>query len=315
MALLYIEMSSAKAIRDMKLEELRRVKARNVGSELGGAGIEKNRPLDVPSNPFATKAETWPENQDLGKEKKVLGPEKKIRESGELGLSDPSQVPELASSKPIPSKSPFIFTRESFPVPLELLEPEDDQDPDPDLDLDDLTLKYLNQQLEILELAENSLKDSTERLHLENEQLRKEKEKFDLNMESLIRNSEVLLGSLEVESEKVMKKIGKYENLKGNVNKASVNKEIEELNNELDFFYLQSEEKEEEIERLKKEIHRANEEAKNLQSLFNDGTYLSQPEPPSPRYNSLMDSHLQSPRRLLSDMGSTGAWNNKKKKT
>lgn len=286
----------------MKLEELKKIKAKNIASEPVVAN-EKNRPLAVPSNPFATKAETWPENQKL--EKKNFGSENDRKP----GLSEKIQVAEIKAQVNV-AKSPF-FTEESFPVPLQQSEPEDNID----FDLDDLTIKYLNQQLEVLELAENSLKASTERLQYENDQLKKEKEKFDLDMEHLMRNSEILVGNLEGESEKVMKKMKKYENLKGNVNKVSVNKEIEELNNELDFFYLQSEEKEEEIERLKKEIQRGNEESKNLQSLFNDGTYLSQPEPPPPGYNSLMDSHLQSPRRLLSDMGSTGAWNNKKKKT
>lgn len=293
-------MSSAKANRDSKLEELRKIKAKNYGNDTQ-VNNTKSAPLVVPSNPYAAKAETWPED---------LQPVNSVSE--DLNKKPETQIPPIASEKKpkvfIP-KNPFSVEK-NFPVPVHVPEPVEN-----DSQIDDLTIKYLKQQLEILEIAENSLKSSNDVLQNENEQLKKQKEKFDSDMENLMKSSETLLKNLESESEKVVKKMKKFENFKGSAGAVNVYKEIEELNNELDFFNLQSEEKEEEIERLKKEIQRANEESRNLQSLFNDGTYLSQPEPPPPGYNSVMDSHSQNPKRLLSDMGSTGAWNNKKKKT
>jgi hypothetical protein len=179
------------------------------------------------------------------------------------------------------------------------------------IDIDDLMIESLKKQLDVLEIAEKQLKVSTSRAQEENRRLKEEKENFDVNMENLRRVSEDMIKSLDFEYEKISQKMRKLEENHGFPNKNSMNKEIQELADELDFFSLRSEEKEEEIERLKKEIQKATDESK---SLMIEGTHLSQPEPPPPVYNPVIEPHMQMPRRLLSDMGSTGAWNNKKKK-
>ena len=179
-------------------------------------------------------------------------------------------------------------------------------------ELDEVLIESLNKQLDVLKAIEEKLLRSNEKANEENKKLKEEKENFDLNMENLSKVSENLIQSLDLEYERFQGKIKKFDDGHGSLNKAVVAKEIEEITNEIDFFLLQSEEKEEEIERLKKEIQKANLE---LESLNIDAAHLSQPEPPPPVYNPVVDSHAIMPRRLLSDMGSTGAWNNKKKKT
>ena len=311
------------------------------------------KPIQVPSNPFGrvqqnsdnTKPSPAEESGSSNpavpiqsdfpaatdpkppKETEVLSPPTQGKETNQSSKPNKSSAKATSDHKLIQStipKMPFTIKTQSIQNPQnkpKLLYTEakavelnqaDEETNSNCAELDEVLIQSLNKQLDVLQVIEEKLLASNERAKEENKKLKEEKENFDLNMENLAKISENLIQSLDEEFERFQGKIRKFDDGHGSLNKALVAKEIEELTNEIDFFLLQSEEKEEEIERLKKEIQKANLE---LESLNIDAAHLSQPEPPPPVYNPVMDSHSIMPRRLLSDMGSTGAWNNKKKKT
>ena len=107
---------------------------------------------------------------------------------------------------------------------------------------------------------------------------------------------------LEGEFEKISQKAQKFSRFQP---RETNSLEIQDIEDELQFICMEIEEKDQEIVRLTDCVNKAKQESINLASLMTTEVHSSQPEPPSPTYSG---ANLQCNRRLLSDVGSTGAW-------
>lgn len=166
----------------------------------------------------------------------------------------------------------------------------------PYLEIEELAIKQLKIQLEILEKNESLLQIDSETMKKENQKLHQDRRIFLNSHEDLKKICENLQNDLENALEKVKQK---HSSLCPAKSRLSHNEEILELRAELQSICSQIEEKDQEIEVLNNAISRIREESSGL---LNSGAYFSQPEPPPP---------INSSRRLLSDVGSTGTWAHK----
>jgi DNA repair exonuclease SbcCD ATPase subunit len=170
-------------------------------------------------------------------------------------------------------------------------------------EIEELIIKQLKKQLEFLEKNESKILKDCENMSKENKKLKNDREAFLESHEELKKMCEKLQKDLENELEKIRIKSTKFFKTPSVPNNYQ---EIQEIQNELQLVSIQIEEKDEEINFLSEAIHRARQESANLYSLLNSGGYSSHPDPP-PVYSSISENHSQGPRRLLSDVGSTGA--------
>ncbi|CAG9330170.1 unnamed protein product [Blepharisma stoltei] len=77
--------------------------------------------------------------------------------------------------------------------------------------------------------------------------------------------------------------------------------------------YLEIQDKDEEIQQLDLQLNQLKLENDNLYEPFNYEALSFPAEPPEPSYSPVVDIHPQSTDRLVSDVGSTGAWNSYQK--
>ena len=168
----------------------------------------------------------------------------------------------------------------------------------PYLEIEELVIKQLKIQLDILAKNESNLIHDSEIMQEENFKLHRDREMFLNSHEDLKKMCESLQRDLEQDLEKVRLKSRSLNNPKAQ-SRHSYSQEIQELQSELQLLHTQIQEKDEEIDYLGSTIQRIRQESSELCILLNTGGYSSQPEPPPPVYPS---------RRLLSDVGSTGTW-------
>ncbi|CAG9330175.1 unnamed protein product [Blepharisma stoltei] len=94
---------------------------------------------------------------------------------------------------------------------------------------------------------------------------------------------------------------------------SSLRNELSALHQECDMLYLEIQDKDEEIQQLDLQLNQLKLENDNLYEPFNYEALSFPAEPPEPSYSPVVDIHPQSTDRLVSDVGSTGAWNSYQK--
>ena len=173
-------------------------------------------------------------------------------------------------------------------------------------EIEGLELKLLQRQLEILNFNESKLLQDIETMQSENLKLQSDKEKLLESQQDLLETCETLQRNLENELEKVKNKLKTFSRSKNPHEKQKNSQEIDDLHNFLQLLYIQISEKDEEIAFLTQAIQNTRQELKNFGS--ENSNFFSQAEPPPPLYLNTIEPHSPGSRRLLSDVGSTGAW-------
>ncbi|OMJ83591.1 hypothetical protein SteCoe_15441 [Stentor coeruleus] len=300
-------MSQARYIRDTKLEELKKLKNRKTTEPeiLASMSNEPTKPEKPPSRPLTISQPELIPNQLIQNDPfKTEKPQSKP-------LTNPQPEPKPTSSipnnpfrleKPIEKPSEKQFP--SFPMDPEAKIPPIDSEDQGIIELQDYILIQLQKQLQFLENKEKDLRNTSENLDQELNKLRSDRDTYLTSYDTFKKACENTQKMLENELDKLKGKNKKQKITKTPYHKSAIASEITELQTELKFLIEANEEKDEEIAYLENDLHKAKEEANKLNNLMNSGVFSSQPEPPPPS----SDIHEQGPRRLLSDVGSTGAW-------
>lgn len=304
-------MSQLRSLRDTKLEELQRLKKRKT-TEPEVSSSKPNEPTK-PEKPIARPL-TNPQPEPISNQVIQSNPFKTEKPQSKP-FTNPQLEPTLSSSIP---NNPFRLEKpkeQPQEKPLERpfqyspIEPDTkilafDSEDQGLSDLQDFILIQLQKQLQFLENKEKDLQNSSENLAQELNKMRSDRDTCLSSYENFRKTYESTQKMLESELDKLKGKNKKQKTIKTPYHKSAIASEIQELQTELKFLIEANEEKDEEIIYLENDLHKAKEEANKLNNLMNSGVFPSQPEPPPPS----SDIHEQGPRRLLSDVGSTGAW-------